>query len=134
MKAFVDHKIEVVKVMIFVFDRVENLVGKGENAGYQYFLLFSQSFNPFLHIYSFKHIEEKGLRKVLWIKVKFLISSNFTFFHNVFCILKSFNSHISLALFNFFEFGIVSKWCIWEWVKKVLFLRVVNSQDCVVKT
>ena len=31
--------------MIFsVFDRVENNVGKGENAGYQYFLLFPQCF------------------------------------------------------------------------------------------
>ena len=26
--------------MIFVFDRVENTMGKGENAGYQHFLLF----------------------------------------------------------------------------------------------
>ena len=32
------------KMMIFVFDRVENIVGKGENAGYQHFLLFPQSF------------------------------------------------------------------------------------------
>ena len=31
--------------MIFVFDRVENIVGKGENAGYQHFLLFSQIFS-----------------------------------------------------------------------------------------
>ena len=30
--------------MIFVFDRVENNVGKGENAGYQHFLLFLQCF------------------------------------------------------------------------------------------
>ena len=30
--------------MIFVFDRVENNVGKGENAGYQHFLLFPQYF------------------------------------------------------------------------------------------
>ena len=29
--------------MIFVFDRVENIVGKGENGGYQHFLL-SQCF------------------------------------------------------------------------------------------
>ena len=26
-------------------DRIENIVGKGENAGYQYFLLFSQCFH-----------------------------------------------------------------------------------------
>ena len=27
-------------MMIFLFDRLENAVGKGENAGYQHFLLF----------------------------------------------------------------------------------------------
>ena len=30
--------------MIFFFDRLENTVGKGENAGYQQFLLFPQCF------------------------------------------------------------------------------------------
>ena len=47
--------------------------------------------------------------------------SNFAFFHNVFyvsCILKSFNSHISIVVCNFFKFGMVSKWCIREWVKQ----------------
>ena len=28
----------------FAFDKEENIVGKGENAGYQHFLLFLQSF------------------------------------------------------------------------------------------
>ena len=28
----------------FVLERVENIVGKGENAGYQHFLLFPQCF------------------------------------------------------------------------------------------
>ena len=31
-------------MIICVFDRVENIVGKGENAGYQHFLLFPQCF------------------------------------------------------------------------------------------
>ena len=31
-------------MIIFVFDRVKNIVGKGENAGYQHFLLFPQCF------------------------------------------------------------------------------------------
>ena len=31
-------------MIISVFDRVENIVGKGENAGYQLFLLFPQCF------------------------------------------------------------------------------------------
>ena len=39
--------------MISVSDRVENIVGKGENAGYQHFLLFPQCF--------FKRLLSKGL-------------------------------------------------------------------------
>ena len=31
-------------MMISVFDRIENFVGRGENAGYQHFLLFPQCF------------------------------------------------------------------------------------------
>ena len=31
-------------MIISVFDRVENIVGKEENAGYQHFLLFPQCF------------------------------------------------------------------------------------------
>ena len=31
-------------MMISIFDRVENIVGKGESAGYQHFLLFPQCF------------------------------------------------------------------------------------------
>ena len=31
-------------MIISVFDRVENIVGKGENAGYQNFLLYPQCF------------------------------------------------------------------------------------------
>ena len=78
--------------------------------------------NPFLHIYSFKHIEEKSCRKPLWEKVKLLKMSNFTFFHNAFyatCIVKSFNSHISVVLCSFFEFGTVSKWSIREWASQL---------------
>ena len=30
------------EVMVIICKHVENLVGKGENAGYQHFLLFSQ--------------------------------------------------------------------------------------------
>ena len=35
-------------MMIYVFDRVENIVQKGENAGYHNFLLFPQCFLPYL--------------------------------------------------------------------------------------
>ena len=33
LNAFADEKINEVKMVIFVFDSVENIVGKGENAG-----------------------------------------------------------------------------------------------------
>ena len=44
LKAFADDKIDVVKMTSSLHDRVENAVGKGENAGYQHFLLFPQCF------------------------------------------------------------------------------------------
>ena len=44
LKAFADDKFDVVKMMISIFDGLENSVEKGENAGYQHFLLFLQSF------------------------------------------------------------------------------------------
>ena len=39
-----DHKLNVAIMTISLFDRVENTVGKVENAGFQHFLLFPQSF------------------------------------------------------------------------------------------
>ena len=44
LKAFADDKFTVAKLMIPVFDRVENIVVKGENASYQHFLLFPECF------------------------------------------------------------------------------------------
>ena len=44
LKAITDNKIKLVKMMIFVLERVENTVGKGENAVYQHFLLFPHCF------------------------------------------------------------------------------------------
>ena len=44
LKAFADDKLNVTKMTISSFDRVENTVGKGENAGNQHFLLFPQCF------------------------------------------------------------------------------------------
>ena len=68
----------------------------------------------------FNILKKKALGK-LWKKVKLLKLSNFTFSHNVFYairILKSFNSHISVVVCSFFEFGMASKWRTREWVKK----------------
>ena len=39
-----DDKLNVAKMTIFLFDRAENAVRTGENAGYQHFLLFLQFF------------------------------------------------------------------------------------------
>ena len=44
LKAFADDKIKMTENLKFVLGRVENTVGKGENAGYQHFLLFLQCF------------------------------------------------------------------------------------------
>ena len=40
MKALADDKMNVTENLKFDFGRVEKIVGKGENAGYQHFLLF----------------------------------------------------------------------------------------------
>ena len=44
LKGIADNKIKVLKIIIFAFDWDENIAGKGENAGYYYFLLFWQYF------------------------------------------------------------------------------------------
>ena len=44
LKAFADDISDVAKIMISLKDRVENIVGKGYNAGYQHFILFPQCF------------------------------------------------------------------------------------------
>ena len=43
-KLVADDKFNVAEIMISVLDLVESIVGKGENAGYQHFLLFPQCF------------------------------------------------------------------------------------------
>ena len=44
LKAFADDKLHVAKMKISLLDREENSVGKGENIGYQHFLIFLQCF------------------------------------------------------------------------------------------
>ena len=44
MEALVDNQINLTEILKFVLGMVENIVGKGENAGYQHFLLFPQCF------------------------------------------------------------------------------------------
>ena len=46
--AFADDNVNVTQNLKFVLGRVDNIVGKGENGGYQHFLLFPQCFQkPF---------------------------------------------------------------------------------------
>ena len=40
LKAYADDKFSFTSIMFSLLDRVENTVGKGENAGYQHFVLF----------------------------------------------------------------------------------------------
>ena len=42
--AFVDDKVNATQNLKFVLGRVDNIVGKGENGGYQHFLFFPQCF------------------------------------------------------------------------------------------
>ena len=44
LKAFADDKLNLAKQLKFALGRVENIVEKGENAGFQHFLLFPQCF------------------------------------------------------------------------------------------
>ena len=54
LKTFADDKMKLAEMMISVFDRVENIVGEGENAGYQQFLLFPQCFRKAFYSGSLK--------------------------------------------------------------------------------
>ena len=48
MKAFADDSLNVNQKVKFALGRVQNIVGKGENAGNQHFLLFQQCFQRLL--------------------------------------------------------------------------------------
>ena len=53
-KAFADDKFSAAKIINPVFDRVENIVGIGENAGNQHFLLLPKCFQKAYFSGSFK--------------------------------------------------------------------------------
>ena len=63
LKAITEDKFSVAKMMVSVLDGIENIVGKGENAGYQHFLLFPQCFQKL----SFSGSLKVG---IVWYKVK----------------------------------------------------------------
>ena len=54
LKAFADYKINVTQIFNFVLGRIENIMGKGENAGYQHFLLFPWCFQKLSFSWSLK--------------------------------------------------------------------------------
>ena len=68
LKAFADDNLNVAKMMISLYDRVEKIVGKGENAGYQHFLLFPQCFQKA----SFPEAS-KGVIVWEWVKVSLYV-------------------------------------------------------------
>ena len=55
-RAFADDKINMTEKLKFVLGKVENIVEKGENAGYQHFLLFPTIFSH----YVFKGLSFQG--------------------------------------------------------------------------
>ena len=61
LKAFADDKFNIVKIMEIVVNNTENIVGKGENAAYQHFLLFQQCFLKGMHS---RDCLVKGLNKM----------------------------------------------------------------------
>ena len=50
LKAVAEEKFNVAEMLISLFDWVENIVGKGENADYQHFLLFPTMFSKGLFL------------------------------------------------------------------------------------
>ena len=47
MQPFADNKLYAIEIMISVYDGVENIVGKGENSGYQHYFIIWEQCNPF---------------------------------------------------------------------------------------
>ena len=57
LKEVADDKFIEAQTLKLVFRRVENIVGKGENAGYQHFLLFPQYFQKSLSYHTMTHFD-----------------------------------------------------------------------------
>ena len=62
LKAFADNKINATLLQIFVLGWVGNIVGKGENAGYQHFLLSPQCFQKASSSVSLTHYQTTNFR------------------------------------------------------------------------
>ena len=94
LKAFAEDRIDLIMKLKFGFGVVENIMGKGENAGHQYSLLFSHyvfeklsssgSFNSFPNKPWFLRVCSTSLLKTLREKEKLLVTTSFSFSHSVF--------------------------------------------------
>ena len=122
-KALADKKINVAEKLKLLLGRGENIVRKGENAGYYHFLLFPQCFqkasfiyrvvksrdcvvrvNPFPNKAWFLRVCRISFMKTQWKKEKLLITSNFSFSHSVFYPFRNFtptSSHLKSSPANF---------------------------------
>ena len=109
-KAYVDDKFNVAKILICIFDRAENTVEKGENAGYQHFLLFPQWF-----------------WKVLWFKV---VKSWDCVGKTTLCIFDRAENTVEKGENAGYQHFLLFP----QWFWKVLWFKVVKSWDCVGKT
>ena len=93
----------VAEMMISLSDRAENIVGKGENAAYQHFLL-----NPFPNKPWFLRVCSTSFLKTLWEKEKLLVTSNFSFSHSVLNPFKQLSSvciKFEIVVCKLFPFG-----------------------------
>ena len=65
---FADDKFYIAKMTIFVLVMVENIVGKGENAGNQHFLLFPQCFlkGTLKVVIVWERVDKRLALKFLW--------------------------------------------------------------------
>ena len=81
-KVFADEKFKVAEMAEFVHDRVENIMGKGENAGGQHFLLFLQCFQKAFgkRLRICKNIDSFYLLKNQTKKNQFVLLTEFSFF------------------------------------------------------
>ena len=78
LKEIADDKINVTGKMTFVLGKVENIVGKGEKAGYQHFLLFSQYFCiDQRQLFPFESYIFCGLKMLrIWLTIKIWLCGN----------------------------------------------------------
>ena len=110
LKAFSDDKIQVLKIIIFDFDRIENNVGKGENAGYQHFLHFPQCFQ---RAFNFRSLKVEI--------VSYRVTKQISYFtSHLFCCLQKFPICTSLK-FSLFGTGLTlyqtTKFLAWSKLK-----------------